>query len=296
MVELLTADGLKLHVRAWPAAAEPVRGSVLIVHGLGEHSGRYGHVAAQLAADGWAVQAYDQRGHGRSGGPRGGLAAEDSLLDDLGRVISRVRREGAGPLVLLGHSMGGLLAGRYVAAGLAEQPAPWWQPVDALVMSSPALGLGMNLVQKLLLALAAPLTPDLALGNGLKPAWVCTDPMVVRAYIDDPLVHDRITPRLVRFMQAAGQQVLEAAPRWAVPTLLLYAADDRCVAPQGSAAFAATAPSALLRSRRYDGLAHEIFNEPEQGRVFGDLSQWLTELSADSLNPDSPPRRHHERP
>ena len=279
MPELLTTDGLKLHLQDWPAAAEPRRGSVLIVHGLGEHSGRYGHVAAQLAAGGWAVQAYDQRGHGHSAGPRGGLAAEHSLLDDLGRVIGQLRQANPGPLLLLGHSMGGLLAGRYVAEGLAEQPAPWWQPVDALVMSSPALDLGMNLAQKLLLALAAPLAPDLALGNGLKPEWVCSDPMVVRAYVDDPLVHDRITPRLVRFMLAAGQLLLEAAPRWTVPTLLLYAGADRCVAPRGSAVFAAAAPPALLRSRRYDGMSHEIFNEPEQGRVFGDLSDWLATLA-----------------
>ena len=279
MPELLTTDGLKLHLKDWPASAEARRGSVLIVHGLGEHSGRYGHVAAQLAADGWAVQAYDQRGHGRSAGPRGGLAAEHSLLDDLGLVLTHVRQANPGPLLLLGHSMGGLLVGRYVAEGLAAQPARWWQPVDALVMSSPALDLGMNLAQKLLLALAAPLVPDLALGNGLKPEWVCNDPMVVRAYIDDPLVHDRITPRLVRFMLAAGQQLLEAAPRWTVPTLLLYAGADRCVAPRGSAAFAAAAPPTLLRTRRYDGLAHEIFNEPEQGRVFGDLSDWLGTLA-----------------
>ena len=279
MPELLTTDGLKLYLQDWPAAAEARRGSVLIVHGLGEHSGRYGHLAAQLAADGWAVQAYDQRGHGRSAGPRGGLAAAHSLLDDLGLVLAHVRQANPGPLLLLGHSMGGLLVGRYVAEGLAAQPAPWWQPVDALVMSSPALDLGMTLAQKLLLALAAPLAPDLALGNGLKPEWMCSDPMVVRAYIDDPLVHDRITPRLVRFMLAAGQLLLEAAPRWTVPTLLLYAGADRCVAPRGSEAFAAAAPPALLRSRRYDGLAHEIFNEPEQGRVFGDLSDWLATLA-----------------
>ena len=285
MPELLTSDGLTLHLRTWPVATAAPRGKVLIVHGLGEHSGRYDHVAAQLAADGWAVQAYDQRGHGRSNGRRGGLAAEHSLLDDLGRVVQAAREQTSGPLVLLGHSLGGLLVGRFVAEGLAERPASWWRPVDALVMSSPALDLGMNLAQQLLLAVAAPLAPDLALGNGLKPAWVSNDPMVVRAYIDDPLVHDRISPRLVRFMLAAGQQVQEAAPRWTLPTLLLYAGADRCVAPRGSAAFAAAAPSARLRSRRYDGLAHEIFNEPEQGRVFSDLSHWLTALSADSLNP-----------
>jgi alpha-beta hydrolase superfamily lysophospholipase len=278
MHTLTTADGLTLHLQPGPAAAPPLRGTVLIVHGLGEHIGRYAHVMAHLAAQGWATLGYDHRGHGRSGGPRGGLAADNSLLTDLGAVIAHTRPTHAGPLVLLGHSMGGLVAGRYVAEGLAPQPAPWWQPVDALVMSSPALDPGMNALQKLLLAVAAPLAPDRALGNGLKPEWVCSDPAVVRAYIADALVHDRITPRLVRFIVAGGQLVLQRAPAWTLPTLLLYAGADRCVAPRGSDAFAAAAPPARVTARRYDGLAHEIFNEPDQARVLADLSDWLATL------------------
>ena len=142
MRALTTADGLALHLHTWPLPAAPARGSVLLVHGLGEHGGRYAHVAAHLTQAGWAVVGYDQRGHGRSGGPRGGLAGADSLLADLGLLIDHTRGRLPGPLVLLGHSMGGLVAGRYVAEGLSAQPAPWWQPVDALVMSSPALDPG----------------------------------------------------------------------------------------------------------------------------------------------------------
>ena len=273
---LAANDGLLLQLHDWPRPAGPVRGSVLIVHGLGEHGGRYGPVAAHLAARGWAVIGYDQRGHGRSGGPRGGLPAADSLLVDLGRLVSHARSAGPGPLVLLGHSMGGLVVARYGAEALAPTPAPWWQPVDALVLSSPALDPGMSAVQKLLLALAAPLAPNLALGSGLDPAWLCRDPAVVAAYIADPLTHDRITPRLARFIVDGGVLVRSLAPQWATPTLLLYAGADRCVAPRGSDAFAAATPSDVLKAHRYDGFAHEIFNEPGQARVLADLTAWLS--------------------
>lgn len=98
---------------------------------------------------------------------------------------------------------------------------------------------------------------------------------MVRAYVDDPLVHDRITPRLVRFIVDAGALVRRRAPQWQVPTLLQYAGADRCVAPAGSAAFAAAAPPAVVQVQRYEGLAHEIYNEPEQARVLDDLAGWL---------------------
>ena len=273
---LVTSDGLSLQLHQWPRPAGPARGSVLLVHGLGEHGGRYEHVAAHLAGRGWAVIGYDQRGHGHSAGPRGGVAADDSLLIDLGQMVRHARSALPGTLVVLGHSMGGLVVARYGAEALAPRPAPWWQPVDALVLSSPALDPGMSTAQKWLLALAAPLAPNLALGNGLDPAWVCSDPAVVRAYIADPLTHDRITPRLARFIVDAGVLVRQQALQWATPTLLLYAGADRCVAPRGSDAFAAAAPAAVLQVHRYDGFAHEIFNEPGQARVLADLTSWLS--------------------
>ena len=274
---LQTLDGLSLHVRRWPlaAASDPARGTVLIVHGLGEHIGRYPHVAAHLNGWGWNVVGFDQRGHGRSGGAKGQLAAPDSLLQDLSQVIAAVRAEHAGTLVLLGHSMGGLVAARFVAEGLLSSPAPWQRAVDALVLSSPALDAGMSAAQKLLLAVTAPLAPNLAIGNGLKPAWISRDPAVVTAYEADVLVHDRITPRLARFIVDGGELVRENAARWAVPTLLLFAGSDRCVAPAGSKAFAAAAPASVLTAREFAPLFHEIFNEPEQADVFAALGAWL---------------------
>ena len=263
---LTTADGLTLHVREWPRA--DARGSVLIVHGLGEHIGRYEHVAAQLNAWGWNVVGYDQRGHGASEGARGALAQPDDLLRDLALVIDAVRAQNPGPLVLLGHSMGGLVVARFVAERL--------RAVDALVLSSPALDLGMNAFQKLLLAVLGPLAPNLAVNNGLKPAWISRDPAVVQAYEADPLVHDRVTPRLVRFMREGGEFVRARAAQWSVPTLLLYAGSDRCVAPAGSRALAAAAPKSALTAREFAPLFHEIFNEPEQREVFAALGDWLS--------------------
>jgi alpha-beta hydrolase superfamily lysophospholipase len=272
---LTTPDGVALHVQAWPTTG-PGHGTVLIVHGLGEHIGRYARVAAHLDARGWNVMGYDHRGHGRSGGAKGRIAERDDLLRDLALVIDRVQARQPGTLVLLGHSLGGLIAARFVAEGCAATPAPWWRPVDGLVLSSPALDPGMNAVQKLMLAIAGPLAPDLAVNNGLKPAWISRDAAVVQAYEDDPLVHDRVTPRLARFIVDAGATVLGAASRWALPTLLLYAGSDRCVAPRGSAAFAARTPRGVVEVHAFPALYHEIFNEPEHHEVYAVLDGWLT--------------------
>ena len=243
---LVTADGIELRLRQWPVA-EPARGTVLIVHGLGEHVGRYERVAARLNAGGWHVAGYDQRGHGTSSGARGALARADDLLRDLALVIDTVRRPDR-PLLLLGHSMGGLVAARFVAElATASGAAPWRRAVDALVLSSPALDPGMNPLQKVLLALLGPLAPNLAVSNGLDADWISRDLATVAAYRLDPLVHDRITPRLTRFIVDGGRVVRERAARWRVPTLLMWAGADRCVAPRGSAAFAAAAPKALVQ-------------------------------------------------
>ena len=273
---LTTADGLRLHVREWPTTN--VRGTVLMVHGLGEHIGRYAHVAAQLNAWGWSAVGYDQRGHGGSEGARGALQHSDDLLNDLALMIDSVRARSPGPLVLLGHSMGGLVAARFVAGSSLPGALAWARPVDALVLSSPALDAGTTAWQKLLLSVLGPLAPNLGLSNGLKPTWISRDAAVVGAYMADPLVHERITPRLARFIVGAGEFVRANAATWSVPTLLLYAGSDRCVAPAGSAALAAAAPKAVLAVQEFKPLYHEIFNEPEQAEVFAVLGGWLARL------------------
>jgi alpha-beta hydrolase superfamily lysophospholipase len=272
---LKMTDGCGLQWQAL-AATQNVRGQVLLVHGLGEHMGRYEALAMALQGAGWQVLAYDQRGHGGSEGARGVMPAAHSLLDDLGAVIDAVRDPALGPLVLLGHSLGGLVAARYVAEALQVKPARWCRPVDGLVLSSPALDAGMSPVQKLLTAVVSRVAPNLAVNNGLDPAWISTDPEVVAAYQADPLVHDRISGRLARFIAETGPEVLALAPVWRLPTLLLWAGADRCVRPAGSARFAELAPKGCVQSQVWPEMAHEIFNEPARDEVVAALLRWLS--------------------
>lgn len=275
---VMARDGLKLATIHWPAPVrEGLKGVVCVVHGLGEHSGRYKGLAKQLNQWGWAVVSYDHRGHGRSPGPRGGLRQDDDMLHDLAAIIDAIRLVYPQEKVaVLGHSLGGLVVSRFVA-GLAQplEMTAWRRAVDLCVLSSPALDLGMNGVQRFMLGSIGRLTPDIAVGNGLKPEWVCSDASVVKDYVDDPLVHDRITGRLTRFLLESGEIVLERAPRWTVPTLLQYAGADRCVRPIGSTRFALALPPALAEVHQYEHMAHEIYLEPDRSRVLADLQAWL---------------------
>jgi len=290
-------DGENLALYEWPLDdwasemgpdAPPPRAVVLMVHGLGEHAGRYLHVASQLLDWGFAVRAYDQRGHGESGGARGALPNETALLDDLAEVVDDTRlrclrlphefrvRDASPqplPLILLGHSLGGLVVSRFVALKM--------RPVEGLVMSSPALNAGLSDFQKLLLAVMPKLAPNLCAGNGLDARYLSHDPEVVQNYLADRLVHDKISPRLGKFMADAGPATVAAAARWNTPTLLMYAGADRLVNPEGSRAFAETAASlpdvksGTVTVKCFDGLYHELFNEPDAAPVFDLLKAWL---------------------
>ena len=278
---LAAADGLALMLHDWPAPAGAPRGQVLLVHGLGEHAGRYTQLAAELRDWGFAVRAYDQRGHGLSDGPRGGLPHDSALLDDLAAVIDATRsmqhqRGQLGlPLILIGHSLGGLVAGRFVSLQL--------RPVDALVMSSPALDPGLSALQKVLVATLPAIAPNLRINNGLDPRFLSHDPAVVAAYLADSLVHPKISARLARFIATAGPSTVAAAAHWHVPTLLLYAGADRLVNPAGSRAFAAVAGASpqvtpgILSAQVFESLHHEIFNEAPSAAapVYAALKTWL---------------------
>ncbi|GIX26020.1 MAG: lysophospholipase [Caldimonas sp.] len=262
-------DGTLLSLRTWPAPEGAARAVVLIVHGLGEHSARYEHVATRLRDWGFQVVGYDHRGHGLSLGPRGSLQKDDDLLTDLAGVIDHVRQQHPGPLVLFGHSMGGLTVARLVAGQL--------RPVDAVMLSSPALDIGLSALQLAALKASYKLTPTLQLPNGLDANGISRDPDVVVAYKSDPLVHDRITPRLVNFLLQGGEFVRACASQWKVPTLLMWATADRLVRPAGSATFAALAPQDLVQAHPFEGYFHELLNEPLEARerVFDVMRAWL---------------------
>ena len=285
---LRTADGETLALRDWPsglglpAPATAARGTVLIVHGLGEHAGRYAALARWLNGRGYAVRAYDLYGHGSSSGRRGHLARETQHLEHLVEVAAATRGlaerpgpdapGGASPLIVLGHSLGGLIASSAVARGLLKP--------EGLVLSSPALAVDMAAWQRVAVGWLPRFAPDLTLGNGLQPGYLSHDPAVVAAYEADPLVHDRICARLGAFVATEGARVVAAAARWPVRTLLLYAGDDRLVAPRGSDAFAAAAAggragTAAVTAQRFAALYHEIFNERDAAPVLKALADWL---------------------
>jgi len=261
-------DGTRLRVRDWrPTSA---RGpGVYLLHGLGEHGGRYEALARWFAARGWRVQTHDHVGHGASGGARGVIAHPRQVLEHAQRRVTAFAADLGRPPLLLGHSMGGALAAQLVVSGAVT--------VDGLVLSSPGLDPGLNGFQRLLLGVLERLAPALAVGNGLNPDFISHDPAVVRAYREDPLVHDRISARLLRWLIDAGSEALQGADALAVPTLLLVAGADRLVRAEASRAFAERAPAQLLTLRWYDTLYHELFNEQseDRARVLTDLAAWL---------------------
>jgi alpha-beta hydrolase superfamily lysophospholipase len=264
---LLARDGTRLFYREW--LAERPRAALQIVHGLGEHSGRYAHVAKRLNAHGISVRAHDHRGHGRSDGKRGALGAPLDLVVHLKRMVDDFATQQGRMPYLLGHSLGGL-----VAADFALQ---YPGALRGLILSSPALAIKMSSPQKLLLAATARLAPRLSVGNGLEVGAISHDAAVVAAYLADPLNHGKVTPGLVRYMQQAMGRVARQAGTLQLPVLLLIAGADRLVVAEGSRTFFEQLPKERATLRWYDDMYHEVFNETPalRARALEDLTLWL---------------------
>ncbi|HEY8605713.1 MAG TPA: lysophospholipase [Noviherbaspirillum sp.] len=265
--ELSAADGTRLFLRDLPACDQPGKGGILLMHGLGEHCGRYAHVARFFSTRGWSVRMYDHRGHGRSGGPRGDTPDHEAMLRDAKRVMDDFASGLDQPPLLFGHSMGGLFAAAFATAGLA--------PLRGLVLSSPALGIALSPPQKMLLASLGAVTPGLPMPNGLQTRYLSHDPAVVKAYETDPLVHARITPRMLRCMLRTIDDAHNGAPSLAIPTLMLVSGDDRMVDARGSDAFFARLRPGIGTLHRYPDFYHEVFNEVKAQRAFDDLDRWM---------------------
>ncbi len=267
---LQTPDGTAVFLRRWPVPDSMAqRGAVLLVHGLGEHSGRYAHVAAALNELGLEVWGYDQRGAGRTDGKRGDISHPDALLDEAKFVFGKLAEETGTTPFLLGHSMGGTIAARAVTGG--------WLAPRGLVLSSPGLQANMTQFQRVQLAVGRRLLPGLALPHGWPVNIVSRDAQVVADYRADPLVHGRITPRLAQFIVDAGNCARRDAANLRVPTLLLVAGADRLVNPSGAREFAQALPPQNVTMHWYEGFYHEVFNEPPaaRARVLDDLRAWL---------------------
>lgn len=269
-----TRDGLALRTHRW-AGAGPIRAHVLLVHGIAEHAGRHRHVAARLGQAGLDTHAYDLRGFGDSGGARAYVERWSRYHDDLEDQLAAVRAAaGDLPVVLYGHSMGGLIVLGYV---LAEPPRP--QP-DLVVLSAPAISASIATWKRALAAVLGRVLPRFAIANDLPAGSLSRDPAIDVDYRSDPLNTHSTTARLgmelLREQRRVGDRLrrLDGLP---VPTYIYHGADDRIVP---------VAFSALLEGKRnvtrrvYPGLRHETHNEPEGGTVIGDTAAWITQALA----------------
>ncbi len=266
---LAAADGTTLFTRRW-TPDRGATGAVVIVHGVHEHSGRHAYLAAALMARGLDVFAYDHRGHGQSGGARADVQAFGDYVADLGLVLAEARRAAEGlPVVLLGHSMGGLVA----AAHVVEHGA---QGLAGLVLSSAALH---TFPVPRLLERAAPHVAR------WRPQQVVTkldlsklshDPAVERAYREDPLnTVSGIRARLAVELLQASRRVQAHPEAFTLPLYLMHGTADRITPPGGSEWLAAHAPSHDVTLRLYDGLFHELMKEPERDAILADLCDWV---------------------
>lgn len=265
--QLAMPDGTALYVADYLLPPAQARGGVVIMHGIGEHSGRYRHVAHSLNAAGWSVRTYDHRGHGRSAGARGDVGNASDILDDAKIVIDQFATGLAAPPFLLGHSMGGLFAAHFALAQRA--------PLRGLILSSPALKVPLSPVQAVLLKLMHAVAPHVGVPNGLQSQFLSHDEQAVAAYKADPLVHGKVSAALLSSMLASVAYCQANAARLAVPALMVVAGDDRLVDAEGSRQFHARLPPGRAEIMWYQDFYHEIFNETDGARPLADVNAWL---------------------
>lgn len=268
---LRTSPGTNLFTQCWTPPGEAVA-AVAVIHGYGEHTGRYELLAQALVPHGYAVHAVDLPGHGRSSGRRGHIDDFGEYVASASALIRTLRRRHAGrPVVLLGHSLGGLIAVRQAQSGS--------EPPDLLVLSSPLIRLALPVSGAKLAAarLLARVAPARDIGNPLRAEDLSHDAEVVNACYSDCLIHRVATARWAVETLAAQKAALAAAPGLQLPLLLQYGGADAITDPGGSETLFAAVGSRDKTSRRYDGFFHEIYNETGRDIVFADLLRWLDE-------------------
>jgi len=267
--ELWTApDGARLAVRRM-AAAGSRRATAIFVHGWGDYTGRWEHVAEWFARRGIAFYGADQRGHGQTPGRRGHVERFAQYLADLAALRKLADAESPGPQFLIGHSYGGFIVLRYL------ETSP--QGVTGSVLLTPYVDLfGEPPRWKVVMArLLADVLPSVPIATGLEYDAISRDPDVVRVFRDDPLCHERMTPRAYREMMTNLAILLDEKDRIAGPLYVALAGDDRIVSSAAAAAFARTLPGDVT-IREYPGMYHNLLHEPDRDRVFTDLDGWLS--------------------
>lgn len=266
----VAADGLPIFYRRTKPSKTASAG-VLVVHGMGEHGGRYAHLAEFLAASGAQVLTPDLRGFGKSGGARGCLRSMEDHHADLSAALDILAGDVPGrPIFILGHSFGGLVSASLVARSPGRRLA-------GLVLSSPIFGIGVPVpVWRHALGWALSwIVPDYAQSTGVRPEWLTHDPEMLERYGRDALIHHKISCRLYRILTENLSDRARIARRIKVPLLVLQAELDRVVSPDAAVKFFHECPGPDKELEVYAGFYHEILNEVERQRVFARISSWI---------------------
>ena len=268
---LTTPDGISLFSRVWRPKTEKTPHAMLaVIHGQGEHSGRYQKFADYFVSRGYAVYACDLRGHGQSDGQHGHVDRFDDYNTDVRTLLDFMQEDfPTSPIFLVGHSLGGLIVLNYAIR--------YPQSLTGVISSGAALCLKMIVPQwKLTLArLSSGLVPRLTQPNGLETNALSRDDSVVTAYRSDPLVHDRVTARWGTEFLEAQDATLQNAPHLLLPCLILHGGEDRLCDASASRDFFESVGASDKHHVEYAGLYHEIFNEPEKEQVFADIDTWV---------------------
>ncbi len=263
-------QGLKFYSKGWEPDGKP-KAVVALVHGHGEHIGRFAHVGRAFNEAGYAVMGFDLRGHGQSGGPRGHTPSFEAFMQDIDLFLEQVRRRYPGlPMFLYGHSIGGALVLNY---GLRRKP-----DVKGVIATSPALHTEPEQhPDKVILAkVLGGLLPTVVISTGLQTSMLSHDPAVAEAYTNDPLVHDRISLGFGKIMLEANQWALQHASEFPLPLLLVHGTEDKIAYPSSSEEFAA-ALGGKATLVLWDNLYHETHNEPQKAEVLKTTIQWMDE-------------------
>jgi acylglycerol lipase len=265
---LTGVGGRRIFWQAWLPETEP-RAIVIVAHGAGEHSGRYEHVARRLVNEGFGVYAIEHRGHGRSDGPRALIDRVDHTVADLDQLVRLAsERHPEAQVFLLGHSMGGTIAVRYAVLH--------GDRLSGLILSGPlAAMVAAPAPQRVAARVLSTLTPRLPV-VAIDASLVSRDAEVVKAYVEDPLVyHGKLPVRTVAELAAAIDAFPAEVGQITVPTLIMYGTADGLCPPAGSVMLDELIGASDKTLKAYEGLHHEILNEPEQDQVMDDLCAWL---------------------
>lgn len=252
-------------------AKEP-KGTLVVVHGLDEHSGRYRHFAEYLTGQGWQIYLYDQRGHGRSKGLRGYAEGMQQLAEDLHVFVEWVKKqEKTDKVFVLGHSFGGQVTINYLADYAPE--------LRGAVLSAPnvQLALPVSPLKKSVGRFLSNFLPTLRIANDVKPEYVSRDPEVVRDYCNDPFLQQKISLRLGAAILDNLDEIIDLATKIKLPCLVLHGSEDKITAKEGSETFFKKLSSKDKKLKIYSKFYHEILNEPEKLEVYQDICHWLQE-------------------